>query len=179
MTVTIHTHRLRLRTPTVDDLPDYLAYRNDPATIQRMGMETTDKTRAMFFLRLQSELGIGASGWRMFGIERLEQAGLIGEVGVFLSEDDPNEGDLGWWLRPDHRRKGYATEAAQALAGWCLGERGLERVTAACRADNAASRSVMERIGMRLNWQSCERRQLGDQRYEEVGYALVRPKSVV
>ncbi|MBS9721488.1 GNAT family N-acetyltransferase [Tianweitania sp. BSSL-BM11] len=174
MTRIIQTSRLILHTPSVDDLSSYLAYRNDPMSLQALGMSVVNEAQGLAFLHKQSELETGASGWHMFGIERLEQAGLIGEVGVFLPQDNPKLGDLGWWLHPDHRRMGYAAEAEQGLAKRCFSELELERVTAACLADNVASRSVMERIGMGLEQHTKATRQVGDQWCDEVKYALSR-----
>jgi len=46
--------------------------------------------------------------------------------------------------------RGYATEAAAALAEWALGQPGVARVCASMPPDNAAAIRVAQKIGMRL-----------------------------
>lgn len=179
MIPSIATQRLMLRTPTIDDLPGYLAYRNEATSLASLMMDMVDEERARSFLSAQSRLSDDALGWRMFCVERLGYPGLIGEVGIFIAEADPQQGDMGWWLHSDHRRQGYAAEAAKALAEWYFAERGLHRITASCLSTNAASRSTMRRIGMRLESHSIESRFGAGRWHDEVGYALLKKEWVV
>ncbi|WP_394827770.1 GNAT family N-acetyltransferase [Pendulispora albinea] len=48
------------------------------------------------------------------------------------------------------RGKGYATEAAGALIDWAMRELHLQRILAMTTYENARSRRVMERLGMRI-----------------------------
>jgi RimJ/RimL family protein N-acetyltransferase len=170
----IETRRLKLRTPAISDLPGYLAYRNEPASLASQMMDAIDEKCAEKFLSVQSQLEEDAAGWRMFSIERLESPALIGEVGIFIGVDDARQGDLGWWLHSDHRKQGYAVEAAKALIGWYFAYRGLHRVTAGCLSTNTASQHTMRTIGMRLESQSVESRFSAGRWHDEVGYALLR-----
>ena len=65
-----------------------------------------------------------------------EQDGSIPEVGLF------------WAIHPDHRRRGYAVEAARAMIGHALGTVGLRRVLALTEHGNVASQAVMRASGM-------------------------------
>lgn len=173
--IRIETERLVLRTPREADLPAYLAYRNEPAALAAQRIPPVEPEEAQGFLRAQAELPEDAAGWRMLGIEELDQAatGIVGEVGVFLHPERP-EGDVGWWLHPRVRGRGIGAEAARALLGWCFAERGLHRVTSSCLADNAASFRLMQRLGMRVETRSVESRKLGERWYDEIGCALLR-----
>jgi RimJ/RimL family protein N-acetyltransferase len=151
MLQTIPARRLRLRTPVAADLPSYLAYRNAPDLASRISKE-----EGRSFLLTQEQMPDDAPGWRMFSVERLDRAGLIGEVGVFIKTENLQQGDIGWWLHADHRGQGYALEAAQVLVDWCFSKRGLHRVTANCLSSNAASIAVMGRLGMRFEGRSIE-----------------------
>src|SRR5262245_49896755 len=62
--------------------------------------------------------------------------------------DDPRVADLGYRLRPRHWRKGLATEAARELVRYGFDYIGLDRIIAQTIAVNAASRAVMERVGL-------------------------------
>ena len=53
-------------------------------------------------------------------------------------------------VRPDHRGRGYATEAARALVDFAFTELQLGRIVATTERDNLASQAVMRHLGMRL-----------------------------
>jgi len=91
---------------------------------------------------------------------------LIGSVGLVALVDtygqipglgDGREGGLAtpevglfWAVDPDCQRKGYASEAAQALIDFAFGELRLARLLATTEYDNHASQAVMRRLGMRI-----------------------------
>ncbi len=51
---------------------------------------------------------------------------------------------------PAHQRKGYASEAAQAMIDYAFQHLGLKRVIATTDYDNEGSKGVMRKIGMRV-----------------------------
>ena len=55
--------------------------------------------------------------------------------------------ELGYGTEPAHRNRGYATEAAAALAAWGLAQPGVERVVSRCDPANAPSLRVLEKAG--------------------------------
>jgi RimJ/RimL family protein N-acetyltransferase len=55
-----------------------------------------------------------------------------------------------WSVRPVHQRRGYATEAASALAHWALANLKLARLVAGTDHDNLGSIAVMRRLGMSI-----------------------------
>ena len=57
---------------------------------------------------------------------------------------------LFWAVAAKHRRKGYASEAARALAGFAFDELTVDRLVATTEHSNAASIAVMRRLGMRV-----------------------------
>jgi ribosomal-protein-alanine N-acetyltransferase len=76
-----------------------------------------------------------------------EQRELLGSAGFTGGPDADGTIELGYEVAPDHRRLGYATEAAAALTRWAFTQPGVLRVIAATDADNPASIRVLERIG--------------------------------
>ena len=87
----------------------------------------------------QERLGV----WVM--VER-ETNEVVGDVG-FMGPPEDGVVEIGFGVIPDRRRRGYATEAAEALVDWALRERGIRSVSARCDADNEASMRVLERVG--------------------------------
>ena len=61
----------------------------------------------------------------------------------------PLEPELGYRLRRVAWGHGYATEGSRALIDRAFGELGAERVSASTMTVNAASRRVMEKVGLR------------------------------
>ena len=57
---------------------------------------------------------------------------------------------LFWALVPQHRGKGYATEAALAMVGYAFRYLRLWRIGATTENDNARSINVMRRLDMRI-----------------------------
>jgi ribosomal-protein-alanine N-acetyltransferase len=145
----MHTERLHLRRPRVDDLEAFLAYRNDPANLRLQPIEPMAYTDALQFLLAQSGLDRHADNcWIMFSIERLRDSRMIGEVGIYLESAVRHAGDIGWSLHRDACGQGYAIEAARRLVDYAFGERQLLRLTASMSAHNEASLRLCERLGM-------------------------------
>ena len=66
-----------------------------------------------------------------------------------LARHSPEVG-LYWAVAPEQRRRGYATEAGQALVEYAFGELQLQRIVATTTYDNLASIAVMRKLGMRI-----------------------------
>jgi RimJ/RimL family protein N-acetyltransferase len=104
-----------------------------------------------------------AAGWLARNIERRETSiygrravilkatgALIGDAGVVRAELDGEErDDLGYIIHQEHWGRGYASEAARALASHYLHAHRLPALFANMAHDHVASRRVAERIGMR------------------------------
>jgi len=75
----------------------------------------------------------------------------VGSVGV---DDFPigqrDAAEFGYWLAPDERGKGLATEAASAFVQYGFSRLGLKRITARTLSCNPASKRVLEKIGFQL-----------------------------
>ncbi len=76
---------------------------------------------------------------------------LIGYCGFFHQQvDETNEIEIGYRLHPDYWNQGLATEAATAVRDHAFGDLKLPCVISLIHPDNAASRRVAEKIGMRF-----------------------------
>lgn len=73
----------------------------------------------------------------------------IGAVSLYLG-GEPESAELGWTFNKRYHGHGYATEAAGALLKFAADELGIRRFCAHCDSENAASRRVMEKLGMKL-----------------------------
>ncbi|HKW75180.1 MAG TPA: GNAT family N-acetyltransferase [Terriglobales bacterium] len=74
---------------------------------------------------------------------------LIGDCGFFVREvQQAFDFELGWHVRRDHWKQGYATEAAQRCIEHALGTLGADRIVALVRPENLSSCRVAEKSGM-------------------------------
>lgn len=76
--------------------------------------------------------------------------GLGGGDGRSTRARTSAEVGLHWAVLPEHRRRGYATEAGQALVRYAFTTLHLQRIVATTTYDNEASLAVMRKLGMRI-----------------------------
>lgn len=86
-------------------------------------------------------------GWRIWLILHPNQRTLIGDVG-FKGKPDHGAVEIGYAIVPDQRQRGYASEAARALAVWALAQPSVTRVLADCDRNNKPSIQVLRKMGM-------------------------------
>ena len=151
----IETERLLLREFTPDDVEDFAACSEDADGRrfyeERDGLDEARELVELFVGWQQEEprrhyqmaVVLKASG-RLIGTCGLRQRQQVDYGG-----GSPLEGDIGYGIHADHRRRGYATEACLAMLRFGFEEIGLHRVWTFCLAENEASWRVLERIGMR------------------------------
>jgi RimJ/RimL family protein N-acetyltransferase len=75
----------------------------------------------------------------------LQGGRLVGALGLML--DGPHSAELAYWVRPEHRRRGIALRAIQALTDWSHTTADLTRVWLEINPDNAPSLALAERAG--------------------------------
>lgn len=170
----IRTPRLTLRPLTQADLATTHAYAGD-----------LENTRLMMFLPYADEAETAAfleyaeAQWRLDAPERYEfaiclndAAGThIGGITLYMQEDR-GEAELGWVLHKAHWRKGYVSEAAQALLAHAR-TMGIRRVFACCDSENAPSYGALEKLGFRRCGQGTRtNRSMGDEVRTELIYDL-------
>jgi [ribosomal protein S5]-alanine N-acetyltransferase len=90
---------------------------------------------------------------------------VVGGVGFFGPPQD-GEVEIGYGIVPSRKRRGYATEAVQAMVADVLQVDGVQTVTANVDLDNPASIRVLEKSGLTL----CAQNQ------EQATYHIRRPR---
>lgn len=146
--MSIITERLIIRTFCEDDLPALVATLGDPTTMAFWPRPLTPDEAAGWLRRAIAAREEGIYGRRALALRATGE--LIGDAGVVRAElNGVERDDLGYIIRADHWGRGYATEAARALASHYLHAHGLPALYANMAHDHQASRRVAERIGMR------------------------------
>ena len=167
--VPLETERLRIRPfePERDAEPLHELWGDAEAMefIPGGAKGSIDETRG----RLEALRGRAAEGWGFWAVEELQSGRPVGGVGLYPLNWEGPEIELAYHVVPSAWNRGYASEAAAALlaAAW---EDGLDHVVAVAMPGNAASRRVMEKLGMSFE---------GSTRYREfdvVRYSIARPE---
>ncbi len=72
---------------------------------------------------------------------------MLGGVSLYEVRLDQGCAAVGYWLVPEARVRGPATQAARMLARWAFAGLGLARMELTCSPDDEASQHVAERCG--------------------------------
>jgi RimJ/RimL family protein N-acetyltransferase len=82
-----------------------------------------------------------------------ETGELVGHCGIKRVDNplahNPGDHEVGWLVREDRWRRGYAEEAMRAVLDWAFGRVGAPHVVALTSEKNVASWKLMEKLGMR------------------------------
>jgi len=148
--IVLETERLILRKTTEGDAVLQDRYLNTPTVMEHLGgvkelheIEAKhSKTMALF-----AQHGFGF----MMMIEKATGE-LVGHCGIKRVDNPhaPNRGDheIGWLVREDRWRRGYAHEAMRAVIDWCFGPVGAPHLVALTSEGNTGSWKLMEKLGM-------------------------------
>lgn len=143
---TLETDRLLLRAQTMDDWQAYASLMMSEHAAEMGGPHTLEDAWGLFCHDLAQWplLGTGA-----LMIEARDSGECLGQTGISYGPLFP-EHELGWFLFPGAKGKGYAFEAAGALRDWGFGARGLTMIVSHIDPDNHRSRKLAERLGAEL-----------------------------
>ena len=166
MDAPLTTPRLRMRPFTEDDVDALHAVFSHPDVTAWIGVPTREQAAETIAEHVAHQAAHGFGQW---AAEDRATGALVGEVGIQLLEGGPDV-EIGWVIARDRWGEGLATEAALPWLEVAWDELGLDEVLAVIRPENAASRRVAEKLGMR---EAGTRHAYGR---EMALYALSRPR---
>lgn len=150
--VPLSTARLKFRWWTNDARDVQLAHSvwGDPEVNQTLGLSLRgagpEQTAERLELEIRHAAEFGLQYWPVFKRGHTDESQrFIGVVGFRRHEETQIE--LGFHLRPECWRRGYAVEAATAALDHAFGALGLDAVLAGHGPGNTASRRTIERLG--------------------------------
>ena len=103
------------------------------------------------FFADQMDLGVTGDGWVTY--YWIAQPGdevppiLVGSGGFMKKPDENGSVEIGYGVLAQFQGRGYATEAASALAGWALSQPEVSVVVAEALPENRASVRVLQKAG--------------------------------
>lgn len=146
----LETERLILR--TIDESDAALQYRtfNTPAVMEHLGgVKELHEIEAKHAKAMQLYAREGCSFLML--IEKATGE-CVGHAGIKRVDHPgaPNPGDheIGWLIREDRWRRGYAYEAMRAVLDWAFGRVDAPFVVAITNPSNIGSWKLMEKLGM-------------------------------
>lgn len=148
--VRVHGHSVSLREFEPSDLEAVHRYASDDRVVRFLtwGPNTRQDTERFLQQAMTSATSAPRHTYEL-AVIRNDTGELIG--GARLGVDPAHRrGEIGYVLRRDQWGRGYGTEAASLLLRLGFAELKLHRIYATCAPDNAASRRVLEKVGMRL-----------------------------
>ena len=166
----IKSKRLRLRRFTPEDVDNLLDLDSDPDVRRYVDMPTAptledaQQTLARFLAWYDKP-----EPYEYWVLDEKDGGAFVGWFHFRPHRPNPQELELGYRLKQAYWGRGYATEMSRALLHWGFVELGLPRIVATTLYANAASRRVMEKIGLKL-----EAEYLHDARLPAVKYGLNR-----
>ena len=84
--------------------------------------------------------------WYAIWIIERKDGAKVGDL-CFKGLNGDGSAEIGYGVSPEHRGRGYATEAVGAAVSWALRQPGVRRVEAETEPDNKASQRVLEKCG--------------------------------
>jgi RimJ/RimL family protein N-acetyltransferase len=144
----LHTPRLRLEPLDDRHLEGLFAMNRQPEVMRFLGgqPETREQSAQMIAVVKERWAEFGYSWWAFIELATGE---LIGAGCIqHLGRDRANPLEIGWRLRPDRWKQGFALEAAHRMATFAFEDLQTPLLRAVCHPDNHASTRVMQRLGM-------------------------------
>ena len=149
---TIHTDRFLLRQFCSDDLAFVLEGLSHPDVIRYYGvryasLEETNEQLIWFNELQKNETGIW---WAICDKESLVCLGAIGLND--LSKTD-QKAEIGFWLLPEHWRKGIIKEVANPICNYAFEKLGLRKIEAMVETENENSRKCCKNLTLTITKQ--------------------------
>ncbi len=144
---TLETARLVLRTLDAADAPALFDLYSDPETPRYWSTPAwTDRAEAHRLIegdRAHREAGTAIR----FGLVERTGGGVVGCCSLFHIDRGSLRAEVGYLLRPSHRRRGLMHEAMTAVVRYAFDGLSLRRLEADIDPRNAASARTLERLG--------------------------------
>ena len=137
----------RLRRLRPADLDSFQAYRAIPELGRYQGWSPRSAADALQFLSEMNQARLFTPGeWVQLGIADPETDSLVGDIGLYLSED-ASTGEVGFTLQPSTQGRGIAGHAVKEALQLLFTVTTVTRVLGVTDARNIPSIRLLERLG--------------------------------
>ncbi len=166
----LESSHLTMRKISNEDWPLFERLHQDEEVIRyAFDKPTPDQIRTRFESRLP-EWDWGSAHWLCLVICCKETQTPIGVTGLCISEDQPNDVEVGYLLLPEYHGKGYGTESLLALVEYAKQAFPIGKFNAIVTDGNIASCKVLEKVGFVLKERELNAYQIGNQLFDDLIY---------
>lgn len=170
--VTIDTSRLTCTQIAESDWAFFHALQTDPQVMYYVAdMPSEEEIRTAFESRLPLWSPQNLH-WLCLVVSDKATGKKLGVTGYIHRDTDCAE--VGFLFAPEAQGRGYATESLRAVCDYAFREGGIKRLTATVTAGNLASRSVLEKVGFKLEQELQESYRLRNQLHNDWLFGLLR-----
>jgi len=148
--VVLTAPRLVLRRIREEDLDPHMALLNTPAVMRHLGGV---QPRAVIAAKhAAARESFAAEGFGFMIMEERATGKVVGHCGLrrvaHPLAPNPCDHEIGWLVREDRWRRGYAYEAMRAVVDWGFAVIGAPHIVALTCEANVGSWRLMEKLGM-------------------------------
>jgi RimJ/RimL family protein N-acetyltransferase len=144
------TPRLVLRQIGEDDLDPHMALLNTPAVMQHLG--GVQPREVIAAKHAAARAGFAREGFGFMLMIEQASGEIVGHCGLrrvaHPLAPNPADHEIGWIVREDRWRRGYAHEAMRAVVDWGFAAIGAPQLVALTCEANIGSWRLMEKLGM-------------------------------
>ena len=143
----LETERLFLREMTMSDLDALFAVLGDKEIMQHYPYSFDEERVRSWIERNMNRYK--EDGFGLWAVCLKDTGEMIGDCGLTLQNIDGQMlPEIGYHIRKDQQRKGYAKEAAMAVRDWAFGNTEYPALYSYCKYTNVGSFKTAESIGM-------------------------------
>lgn len=171
---TLETERLQLRKIQMYDLDDYYAYTSQPEVARYNSWDpprSLTECREVFMARvIERYKCMQPTPW---GVVHKAHRRLVGMCGFTQWYPVSMRAEIAYGISKAYWGQGYITEAVRMILAFGFRVLSIERIQAACIAENVASERVMQKVGMSFDEMQREY-SFVHERYEDLKLYSIR-----
>jgi RimJ/RimL family protein N-acetyltransferase len=171
----ITTERLLLRPYEAGDFDGFFAIQSSEDVARWLYNDARNEaeTRELLARKIRGSTLDAEGDWLSAAVTLRDTGALVGDVALHWVSEQHRCGEIGFLTNPAYQGRGYATEAARALLGFCFETMGWHRLIGRTEVRNAGSARVLEKLGMRLEARLVENEWVKGEWQSELAYALL------
>ena len=173
--IVLKSDRLEIRSLTIEDADDFreIYDRPDVSEVTNVHSYPFEIEDAKDFIRWALRHRRESSAY-YFAIRKRDTGEFVGEVHLSWIGRHNLEGNLGFGIRPEFKRHGYALEAASEILRHAFEDLGLRRIVGVTMTVNEGSRKLLEKLGMQYEGTARQEYGKGDGYADFAHYAILK-----